>query len=584
MITRRNRKLLFKEVLKSILKNKSYVILLYLFIMLTSFMYFFVQFSIDKNMEKLKSIIQSGAELSDKQNELLITLKSNASLAWTFLVCFLLMSTFVLYLFYKHYFSQHQKQIGVFKALGFKDSSIVKAYALCTFLLSVIATLTGMMSGGIFSRVLLNAYTASYGIIDIQKGINSISIFYGVVLVILILCIVTILLCKVFCTKESALLINDADTKKENLKVYFMFDKILSVIPENKRFSVRIALRKPVTLILSIIAVGVSASLFIMSVSLYLSSNKVYQSQTKGHNYFYNIKLNEVQQNVPDEYQNGLLYLETSASLYMQNSNTPVSQQIIGLSDVRELLELYTKNDELLHIPKVNKILIGAELQEVYGIKKGDNVTITISGKNYFAVVADIAINAETNCIYMSREKLAQCLGLPQTSYNGVLIDNINSEVSGKIITKEERLFALNKEVVSNRMSAVINQLLGCVAGCILIYLVLLLSFQDNTKEMLILDLLGYTSKEINKILISVYRPIISIAFLLMIFPSISICKGIHRNLSIQTGDYIPFQTNVLIILGVFALIQIIYVVVEGMFTVKIKKIVKSETITEYLQ
>ena len=49
-------------------------------------MYFFVQFSIDKNMEKLKSIIQSGAELSDKQNELLITLKSNASLAWTFVL------------------------------------------------------------------------------------------------------------------------------------------------------------------------------------------------------------------------------------------------------------------------------------------------------------------------------------------------------------------------------------------------------------------------------------------------------------------------------------------------------------------
>ncbi len=584
MITWKNEKLLFKEVLKSILKNKSYVILLYLFIMLTSFMYFFVQFSIDKNMEKLQGIMQSGVALSDPQNELLVALQSNASLAWTFLVCFMVMCAFVLYLFYKHYFNQHQKEIGVFKALGFTDFVIIKAYVLCTSLLSVGATLAGMLSGGAFSNVLLNAYTASYGITDIQKGINTISAFYGVVLVILILCIETILLCKAFCLNDAALLINETVTKKENSIIHFMADKISSVIPENKRFPVRIALRQPVTLILSIIAVGVSTSLFIMSISLYLSSNKVYQSQTEGHNYSYNIKLDEMQENVTDEYKNGLLYLETSVLLYAENSNESISQQIIGLSDAKDLLKLYSKNGGMLPIPEGNRILIGAALHEVYGIKKGDALTIKISGKTYVAAVAGIAVNAETNCIYISRDQLAQWLEIPKTSYNGVLIDDVKSKVLGKIITKEERLLALDKEVVSNRMSAVINQMIGCVAGCILIYLVLFLSFQDNTKEMLILDLLGYKPKEINKMLISVYHPIMSIAFLLIIFPSIALCKGIHRSLSIQTGDYIPFQTNVLIVLGIFVVIQLINVVVESVFTVKIKKIIKSETITEYLQ
>ncbi len=584
MITSKNEKLLFKEASKSILKNKSYVILLYLFIMLTSFMYFFVQFSIDKNLEKLQSIMQSGSELSDKQSELLVALKSNASLAWTFLICFLIMSAFVLHLFYKHYFSQHQKEIGVFKALGFKNFSIVKAYVLYTFMLSLTAALSGMLLGGIFSRVLLNAYTASYGIIDIQKGIHTISIIYGVGLVIIILCIVAILSCKAFCIKDTSLLINAADTKKENLTVNFIADRISSIMPKNKRFSARLALRNPVSLILSIIAVGVSTSLFIMSVSLYLSSNKIYQSQTIGHNYSYNIKSDEIQQSVSAEYKNGLLYLETSVIIYAQNSNEAISQQIIGLSDAKDLLKLYNKKGELLSVPEDNKILIGAALYELYGIKKGDTVKITISGKSYLVVVADMAINAETNHIYMSKEKLTECLGIPQASYNGILVEDISSELSGKIITKEERLLELDKEVVSNRMSAVINQLLGCVAGCILIYLVLLLSFQDNTKEMLILDLLGYTSKEINKMLISVYRPIMSIAFLLMIFPSIAICKGIQRSLSIQTGDYIPFHTNVLIVLGIFIVIQIIYVAVEGIFTSKIKKIIKKEAITEYLQ
>lgn len=583
LIIEKNEKLLYKEVVKSILKNKSYIILLYLFITLTSFMYFFVQFSIDKNMEKLQSILQSGRAFSDNQADLFVALQSNNSLAWTFLLCFLIMSAFVLYLFYKHYFNQHQKEIGSFKALGFKDFSIVKTYMFFTISLSVFATITGMLFGWIFSSVLLNAYTVSYGITDIEKGIHVVSIFYGVILVILVLCMTTILSCKAFYKKEAALLINAMDTKKEKRTITFIADKVSSVLPENKRFPIRIVLRKPTTLILCIIAVGVSASLFIMSISLYLSSDKIYQSQTEGHNYSYNVKFDEIHQEVSEEHTNSVLYLEVSTSLYTGNYNEPIAQQIIGLSDGRNLLELYNQSGELLSIQENNEILIGAALQEVYGLKKGDTVTISISGESYSVIVANVAENAESNCIYMSKEQLAQWLDVPETSYNGLLSTEIDSTATGQIITKEERLLTLNEEAVSNRMSAVINQLLGCVAGCILIYLVLLLNFQDSTKEMLILSLLGYKPKEINKMLISIYRPIINIAFLLMLFPSVAICKAIHRSLSIQTGDYIPFQTNVFIILGIFVVIQIIYAIVEAAFTTKMKKIILTDTIYHHL-
>ncbi|MDQ0176358.1 FtsX-like permease family protein [Bacillus chungangensis] len=584
MIIQKNEKLLYKEVMKSILKNKSYIILLYTFIMLTSFMYFFVQFSIDKNMEKLQSILNASRAFSDNQADLFVALQSNNSLAWTFLLCFLIMSAFVLYLFYKHYFNQHQKEIGCFKALGFKDFSIVKTYMFFTISLSFFATITGMLFGWIFSSVLLNAYKVSYGIPDIEKGIHANSIFYGVILVILVLCMTTILSCKAFYKKEAALLINAMDIKKEKRTITFIADKVSSVLPENKRFPIRIVLRKPTTLILCIIAVGVSTSLFIMSISLYLSSDKIYQSQTEGHNYSYNVKFDEIHQEVSEEHTNSVLYLEVSTSLYTENYNEPIAQQIIGLSDGGNLLELYNQSGELLSIQENNEILIGVALQEVYGLKKGDEVTISISGENYSVIVANVAENAESNCIYMSKEQLAKWMHIPETSYNGLLSTEIDSTMTGQIITKEERLLTLDEETVSNRMSAVINQLLGCVAGCILIYLVLLLNFQDSSKEMLILNLLGYKPKEINKMLISIYRPIINIAFLLMLFPSVVICKEIHRSLSIQTVDYIPFQTNVFIILGIFVVIQIIYAIVEAAFTTKIKKIILSETIHHHLQ
>lgn len=559
--------------------------LIFLFIMLTSFMYFFVQFSIDKNMDRLNTITQYGGALSEEQHALLIALQSNASLAATFLICLLMISVLVTSLFYKHYCSQHQQEIGTFKALGFKNSSIIKAYVSCTCLLSILATVIGMCLGWAASGVLLQAYIASFGITDVTRGIHAIHLFNGCFLVVIVLCGATALSCKVFLKKEAALLINNSDTQKENRVIAGVSAKIASILPATKQFPVRIALRKPTTILLSILAVGVSTSLFIMSISLYMSSNKVYQSQSEGHHYSYNIKFDETYQAQAEDYTDAdaLLYLETPASLYLGHSDAPVPYQFVGLSHTGGLLELYDKHGELLSIPDGNGILIGPELQGVYGLNQGDEITLTISGESYPAVIADVAVNAETHHLYLSRKQLAQWMGIAESSYNGLLSNNLNSTMAGTVIIQEERLSTLQKDVVSNKMSAVINQLLGIVAGGILIYLVLLLNFQDSTKEMLILDLLGYTPKEINKMLISVYRPIFIIAFLLTLYPSMAICKEIHKSLSLQTGDYIPFQTNALILLGVFVIIQVIYVIVEATFTAKIITIIRTETARQYL-
>jgi len=581
MSIRTSERLLFKEAGRSLLKNRSYIALLSLLILLTSFMYFFVQFSIDNNRDTLRRIMRSGATLTEAQADLLAALEANTSLAWTFLLCFLAMSAFATFLFYRHYFGRHQREIGGFKALGFSNRVIVRTYAACTLILSTAASLTGALLGWIFSGVLLNAYTASYGIVDVEKGIHAVSLFYGVVLVISVLCAATVWSCATFGKKETALLIGDSDTSKENRTVNRIADKLSSIWPESRRISVRIALRKPVTCVLSLISVGVSMSLFMMSISLYMSSDKVYRSQTEGHHYAYDVRLDEIVQDDLGKSARSDLYLKVPASIQLSGAREPIQQHIVGLSGSGggNMLELHDRNKERLTVPEDNGIWIGPALEEVYGLQKGDTITLAISGEPYSAVIAGVAENAESNSIYIAKKLLTNWLGLPETSYNGYWSNELESSIPGQVTARADRLAALDKEVVSNRMSAVINQLLGCVAGLILIYLVLLLNFQDSKKEMLVLGLLGYRPKEINNMLISVYRPVMTLAFLLMLFPSIALCKEIHRSLSIQTGDYIPFQTNIGIILGLFIGIQLIYWIVEKAFAAKIGKIVRREAV-----
>lgn len=581
--TKGTMKYLYKEVYKSLLNNRSYIILLYLFMSLTSFMYFFVQFSIDSNRDGLQELVRSGRTLTKNQSDFLTGLQANGALAWTFLLCFLMLSAFVVHLFYTFYFKRHRQKIGCFQALGFTDLTIVKVYLYLTIALSASAALTGMLFGWMLSGVLLDAYTASYGITDVKKGIQTSSFFIGVIPVILAAGLTTAYSCKAFFKKEPALLIKGTLRRKESALLVRIADRISAAMPESKRFHVRIVFRKPATLVLSVIAVGVSVTLFIMSISLYLSSNKVYESQTTGRHYSFDVKLNALGQDV-GAHAGSVLYLETSASVMTSNRKEPVRQQLIGLTDGGNLLTLYNQNGQRLSKPQGNEIWIGPALEEIYGVKKGDTVALNVSNKRYSAIVSDVAANAESNRIYMNKEQLAEWMNVEKSSYNGLLSNDMHSVPSGRIITEEDRRLALDKAAVSNRMSAVINQLLGCVAGGILIYLVLLLNFQDSTREILILSLLGYRPKEINNMLIGVFGPIIAAAFLLMLYPGIVICRQIQRNLSMQTGDYMPFQTNVFIVLTIFVVVQIIYAVAKTVFTAKIRTIIGKETIHAHLQ
>lgn len=150
------------------------------------------------------------------------------------------------------------------------------------------------------------------------------------------------------------------------------------------------------------------------------------------------------------------------------------------------------------------------------------------------------------------------------------------------IITRAEKVAVLEKNLVSNRTSAVINQITGCLIGCILLFLALLLNFQDNAKDMLILNLMGYTPSLIRKTLIDLYRHVVCVFFLIGIWPSTQIVKVTLKSLSLQIGDYMPFKTNLFVIILTFIFLNALYMLVQFTFNLGIKKVIKSDQIYTY--
>ena len=91
----------------------------------------------------------------------------------------------------------------------------------------------------------------------------------------------------------------------------------------------------------------------------------------------------------------------------------------------------------------------------------------------------------------------------------------------------------LQRDATSNKTSAVINQVIGAIIGCILLFLALYLNFQDNQRDMSILSLLGYSQKEIRKMLVYIYRPIVWAAFMITLIPGILTARAVQKALSI---------------------------------------------------
>jgi putative ABC transport system permease protein len=435
----------------------------------------------------------------------------------------------------------------------------------------------GIMSGYLASDVLINANIRSYSVTGLVKAISLSSFLIGFFAPAIVFCIVTFVIYHYFGVKEAGSLITGIDYKLKFSSFTRLANSFTKILPIKNKFPIRIALRKPVSILLILVAVMGFTVMFVIGYSLTLSSDVVYTSQTKGHNYAYDTICSGYKiQN--QNSSNALYYLYAPATVKKENNTRQIRQQIIGIQTNNKLLTLENREGLALGTPQEGTVYIGPVLHELYGFRVGDKVVIIMNNNSYTVKVADIAVNAKVNAIYMDKSELSQNLGFSDNTFNGVLsMKKLFGD--GSVISREQKLEALERTMVSNKSSAMINQSIGCAIGCILIFLALLLNFQDNKKDILIMNSLGYRPKKINKMLIDIYKPIIWIIFIITLYPSIIIAQSVQRSLSVQMEDFFPFQINAFVIIFVFIVLNIVYGLVQTIFRLGIKRVIRKESI-----
>lgn len=556
-------RLLLKNNVKQILDNKVFVGLLGLLSFLTSLSYFFVKFSIDGNLEKLEQL----ASLRENQILYKNALLSNTTLANIFLLSTCLLTAFVFAMFFYRFYRTNKTKIGCLKALGYKDREISVCFALFTFFISLVGGLVGILGGHFLSEVLVSAYKRSYAVTDLVKYVNPKSVICGIGIPIVVYLVVTCLCYQMIRGKEPGVLMSGRTPFKKLGPAFRIYNSIVKHLPVKEKFPYRIALRKPVAVLMIFMGILVFNVCMILGQSLNKSSRKVMDSQMAGRTYAYDLQLEEItSQKVPE---NAVAYLTADVEVRIENEQ--LEQNIVGISGENDFFHLIDEKKNILSLPQKGEVYIHPGLAELYGVKEGDTLTILQNGAKKALTVMTVASNAEKDSIYCNMEELRAFLNCEDGSYNG-LWSAEKAEGTGKIISWEQRVEALERDSVSGKVSAVINQVTGAIVGMILLFLSLFLNFQDNKKDMQILRLIGYQDKKIGHIFVDVYWKIVVVFFVIAVLPGILIARAIQRILSFAIGDYMPFCMNSGVVVVLFLVLSVLYILVRAIFSREVKK------------
>lgn len=566
--------LLFKYISKEFAGNKSMVAVLSLFLMFISFMYFFVHFSIDKNLTSLnKALVQNGG-LSAGEIKYRIALNNNQILIRNITLAMMGIFSLILYLFIKNHIRKSKIQTAQILSMGFMVKDITGIYVFLTAYISIICALAGLVSGYFGSGILIAANRQTYLVENLVKGIYRQTLFTGIFLTTIFFCIVTYVSCIGMGKKDVALMMKPMDTAGKPPGIAGVF---INKLPLRNKFEFKLTMKSISAVSLLVVAVTVFNIMFILSVSLIFSGNEILKSQTMNRSYLYDISYENYRINKERSMEQEIYYLKCEGSIEIAGNS--LQYDIVGLENTNVLFELVDQKNRAIDIKE--GLILNPELEENYGIKAGDMISLTVEEKIYKIPVAAIAANADLKTVYLPKQYVAAMIHQESLVYNGVLTNQYRD--NGTAITFGEKVSAIKRSLTSNRASAVINQSIGVITGCLLIYLALLIGLNNNEKSILIFDLLGYNDREINRILLNPYIIVSNLLFWILIPISVYIAESIQIRTSIQTNDYMPFQINAIMLVYMLLIFNLICFGVKALFVGKIKGIMNADRQSEFL-
>lgn len=403
---------------------------------------------------------------------------------------------------------KQRTQIGTLKALGFKNRKIINHYVGYGFIISLVASIVGLLVGRYALGTFFLNMEMSYFEIPVYNTVLIPVVYILAIAVVVLITLVTYLSCRSILKESAAEALRLEIPKVKNTKFDLTTKGIFKKASISTRWNLRDVGRNKGRSIMAIVGITGCTMLMLCAFGM-MDTMKSYLSWEfdKISNFEYKLSLSN---NYTDEQFDNITQKygkETSQTFGIEIKNNDKKEtNTLTVNDAPNKLKYTNHNKEYMDL-KDDGIYITEKLSEKYGLQVGDEITWHIFGDDnwYTCKIVGLNRNPQNQQLNMSR-KYFESLGL---TYRADVVYTDEDLSNTKTIDGVDTIQSLTtlKQGMESMLETVQTMIVllivvSAILGFVIIYNLGILSFTEKQYQFATLKVLGFKDKQIKNIFV----------------------------------------------------------------------------------
>ena len=403
---------------------------------------------------------------------------------------------------------KQRTQIGTLKALGFKNRKIINHYVGYGFIISLVASVVGLLAGKYGLGTFFLNMEMSYFEVPVYNTVLIPVVYILAITVVALITLVTYLSCRSILKESAVEALRIEIPKVKSTKFDLTTKGIFKKASISTRWNLRDVGRNKGRSLMAIVGI-IGCTMLMLCAFGMMDTMKSYLSWEfdKISNFEYKLSLSnnytdDQFTNITEKYGN-----ETSESFGIEIKNVDKKEtNTLTVNDAPNKLKYTNHNKEYMDL-KDDGIYITEKLSEKYGLKVGDEITWHIFGDDnwYTCKIAGLNRDPQNQQLNMTR-KYYESLGLTykaDTVYtdenliNTKTIDGVDTIQS--IATLKQGMESM---LETTETMVVLLIVVSAILGFVIIYNLGILSFTEKQYQFATLKVLGFKDKQIKNIFV----------------------------------------------------------------------------------
>ncbi|KHE71852.1 ABC transporter permease [Halobacillus sp. BBL2006] len=491
----------------------------------------------------------------------------------------LVLSVAMVLMLMKRRLDMQRKEIGTLMALGYRKRELIRHYLGYAWFVGLTGTILGLAAGGALSIPLSNIYANYFNLPQISFfDFNPWVLVIGFVIPLLLTIILTVFVISRTLNTDPLTLLRPKEMssgKKSLMEKLQIINKGGFI----QRFRLRLMVRSKVRSLYIFLGVMFSTVLLMFGLITFNSMDRLVESTYQDiQTYDYAVYFNTLQTDRSKQGVSPFTMSEVMVSLDQEEAKV----NMFGIKPQTNHLQLLN-DGERLNRNLTEGAVISQPLAAVLNVETGDRLVVgnSLNDSELEVKVKGIADIFIGNSLYLPLEKVNEFLGFPKGSYTAVWQDDKPASNDNVFMVEDKQKVIDSFESTSGatRYSVIGMSVFAVIIGVIVLTLLTNLIVEENSPSISLFKVMGYHDKEVSKLVLSVYTPIVLISYFLSIPLSVQALQQTMNSLVEQTGFLLPAEITWWMVITGFGVIVLTYWISLHLSKRKLKQVSLQEAL-----